>query len=222
VSFDFIAPHYRWLESIVFANALQSARTFFLDKIPTPKNVLIAGEGNGRFLQEFARRFPKVRLDCVDASAQMLRLARARLHNQDDQVRFLQNDLLTWSPEDNKYDLIVTHFFLDCFNETELEKIVATLAQSATQNAILLLADFSIPAGTLRKAHARGWLWTMHRFFRAVAGISARKLIDPSPFLEAHGFRCRRRAHWRAGLVDSAMWERPWCRDGRDTEVLPH
>ena len=71
MSFDFIAPHYRWLESIAFANTLQRARINFIDQIPAPLHVLIAGEGDGRFLREFMRKFPKALVDCVDASARM-------------------------------------------------------------------------------------------------------------------------------------------------------
>ena len=209
MSFDLIAPHYWWLENLAFANRLQNARLAFLDQIPRPRRVLIAGEGNGRFLREFARRFPEASIDCVDASVRMLRLARSRLAGIDNRIQFIQSNLLNWSPEENAYDLVVTHFFLDCFDKCELEKIVETVTNSATRNAIWLLADFSIPSGALRKTHAQIWLWAMHRFFRAVAGISARELIDPSPFLEARGFRCLRREQWRAGLLKSEMWERP-------------
>ena len=149
MSFDLIAPHYRWLESVAFANRLQNARLAFLDQIPRPRRVLIAGEGNGRFLREFARRFPEASIDCVDASVRMLRLARSRLAGIDNRIQFIQSNLLNWSPEENAYDLVVTHFFLDCFDECELEKIVETVTNSATRNAIWLLADFSIPSGAL-------------------------------------------------------------------------
>lgn len=209
MSFDFIAPHYRWLESIAFANTLQKARTFFLDQIETPRHVLIAGEGNGRFLHEFTRKFPETCIDCVDASERMLQLAREQMRDDSEgRIRFFENDLLRWLPEENVYDVIVTHFFLDCFNETEIEKLVATLATAATPNAVWLLADFSIPRAPLRKMHAKAWLRIMHRFFRDVARISARKLADPSQFLEAKGFRCAQRGQWRFGLVGSQLWLR--------------
>ena len=208
MSFDSIAPFYRWLETIAFGNSLQSARIAFLDQIGAPKRVLIVGEGNGRFLDALLQKYPALKIDCVDASARMLRLASKVARDNSAQVQFLQKDVLTSSPEVNAYDLIVTHFFLDCFNESELAKVVAELSKAATQNAIWLLADFSIPSGALRKTHAQIWLWAMHRFFRAVAGISARELIDPSPFLEARGFSRLKQKQWRAGLLKSELWER--------------
>ena len=151
MSFNFIAPHYRWLERIAFANTLQRARINFIDQIPAPLHVLIAGEGDGRFLREFTRKFPRARIDCVDASARMLELAQMRPLGDDGRIRFLQNDLLRWAPEKNTYDLIVTHFFLDCFNAVELEKIVSKLAQSATKDAVWLLRIFDSNSGIRRK-----------------------------------------------------------------------
>jgi ubiquinone/menaquinone biosynthesis C-methylase UbiE len=208
VSFDLIARHYRSLETITFANNLQVARLAFLDRIGLPKRALIAGEGNGRFLCELLRTHPRSDVDCVDASARMLELARDRAGGNQARVRFLHQDLLRWSPEENRYDLIVTHFFLDCFAGFELEKIVANLARAATRDAVWLLADFSIPPASLANLHARTWLWSMHYFFRTVAGINARRLTNPSPFLEAHRFRCADRRDSRFGLVKSEMWQR--------------
>jgi hypothetical protein len=43
VSFDSIAPYYRWIETIVFGNALQRARIYWIDKIPRPGRALIVG-----------------------------------------------------------------------------------------------------------------------------------------------------------------------------------
>jgi ubiquinone/menaquinone biosynthesis C-methylase UbiE len=208
LSFDSVAPHYRWLEAMAFGSALQKARVAYLDQIDVPKRALIAGEGNGRYLEALLERHPETPVDCVDTSTRMLQLARKRI-GEASCVRFLHEDLTVWSPGEKAYDLIVTHFFLDCFNEMELEMVVAKLSRAAAERATWLLADFSIPDNGLARIHARLWLQTMYAFFRLTTGISARKLIDPSPFLQAEGFRRRRRVHWRAGLVTSQMWERP-------------
>lgn len=209
MSFDFIAPHYRWLEHIAFANTLQKARIFFLNQISQPRRVLLAGEGNGRFLREFAQKFPEACVDCVDGSERMLQLARAQLRDdKGGRIKFFQYDVRRWVPDENVYDVIVTHFFLDCFTEAQIERVVATLAKAATPNAVWLLADFSVPRERLQKLHAKAWLWIMHRFFRGLARICARKLTDPSPFLEGEGFRCAQWEQWRLGLVGSQLWQR--------------
>jgi hypothetical protein len=79
MSFDLLAPHYRWMEALCAAGQLQRCRTALLGAIPAPQQVLVYGEGNGRFLVELCRRFPAARVIVVEASAVMIDLARARL-----------------------------------------------------------------------------------------------------------------------------------------------
>jgi SAM-dependent methyltransferase len=211
VSFDTVAPWYRTLETIAFGNALQRARVACLDEIRSPRRGLIVGEGNGRFLAALLQRQPLIKVDCVDSSHRMLALARRNISetnpNQIDRVAFLERDIASWSPND-RYDLIVTHFFLDCFGTKEVGDIVAKLAQAAAPKAVWLLADFRIPSGGLARAHAQAWLSLMYAFFRGVAGIAARELVDPSPFLRVEGFTLERQHLFRHGMLKSELWRR--------------
>jgi trans-aconitate methyltransferase len=191
VSFDLVALHYRWLETITFGNALQRARTCWIDTLARPKRTLILGEGDGRFLCELVRAYPKIDIDCIDASEAMLQLARARLRRRHPEsfsrVNFIREDILKWSPR-KSYDLLVTHFFLDCFPDRELQAIIAKLASAAEPGAVWLVADFTIPRKRFARAHARLWLRMMYAFFRATAGIAAKELVDPIPYLDGYGF----------------------------------
>ena len=191
MSFDFVAPHYRWLEAIAFGNALQRARTCWINTIARPKRTLIVGEGDGRFLCELVRAYPKIDVDCIDASQAMLQLARARLRRMHPEsfshVHFVRENILKWAPR-KSYDLLVTHFFLDCFPDRELQAIIAKLASAAEPGAVWLIADFTIPRKRFAQAHARVCLRMMYTFFRATAGIAANGLVDPVPCLAARGF----------------------------------
>ena len=191
MSFDLVAPHYRWLETIAFGNALQRARTCWIDAIARPKRTLILGEGDGRFLCELVRAYPKIDVDCIDASQAMLQLARGRLRRMRPEsfsrVHFIHEDILKWSPRES-YDLLVTHFFLDCFPGRELQAIIAKLASAAEPGAAWLIADFTIPRERFARAHAKSWLRMMYTFFRATAGIGAKELVDPIPYLDEYGF----------------------------------
>jgi ubiquinone/menaquinone biosynthesis C-methylase UbiE len=82
MSFDRLAPHYRWMEFFLAGEKLQRCRTTFLDEIPRAGRVLLLGEGNGRFLPACCTRFPEAHIDCVDASAAMIVQARRRLQRQ--------------------------------------------------------------------------------------------------------------------------------------------
>jgi len=210
VSFDAIAPWYRALETIAFGNALQRARIAGLDAVGSPRRVLIVGEGNGRFLVELLQRHPLIRIDCVDSSERMLDMARRQVlqivPQELGRVAFFQEDVRSWSPND-RYDLIVTHFLLDCFGTQQVGNVVAKLAQAAAPNAIWLLADFRIPENGLAHAHARAWLALMYWFFRSTARIEARELVDPSPFLRAEGFTLERQLLFCYGMLKSELWQ---------------
>jgi ubiquinone/menaquinone biosynthesis C-methylase UbiE len=139
----------------------------------------------------FASSYAEIEVDCIDASEAMLQLARARLRRMHPEsfsrVHFVHENILKWTPR-KSYDLLVTHFFLDCFPGRELQAIIAKLASAAEPSALLLLADFTIPRKRFARAHARLWLRMMYTFFRASAGIAAKELVDPIPYLDGYGF----------------------------------
>jgi ubiquinone/menaquinone biosynthesis C-methylase UbiE len=209
VNFDLVAPHYRWLETIAFGNALQNARTCWIQQIPRPRRTLILGEGNGCFLCELLRAHPKIDIDCVDASGRMLALACARVCRLRPEslasVRFFHRDVLNWSPSDS-YDLLVTHFFLDCFPPEQVGAIVAKLAQAARSDAVWLIADFCIPHRRFARIHAKLWVRMMYAFFRVVAAIPAKELVDPTPYLQCNGFVGRSRKLSRGGMLRSDVY----------------
>jgi len=211
VSFDRVARSFRLLETIAFGQSLQRARVRWLETIPRPHRVLILGEGNGRFLCELLRVHPKIDIDCIDASERMLTLARTRTCQRDPEswsrVQFIHADIRNWSPL-HSYDLIVTHFFFDCFPRDQVKAIVHKVARAATPGAVWLLADFTVPpAGILARAHAKFCLRIMYLFFRNATGITANQLVDPSPYLEEHNFVPISRQSSRAAMLKSELWQ---------------
>jgi hypothetical protein len=70
----------------------------------------------------------------------------------------------------------------------ELQAIIAKLASAAEPGAVWLIADFTIPQKRFARGHARVWLRMMYTFFRATAGIAAKELVDPIPYLDGYGF----------------------------------
>jgi len=168
----------------------------------------VVGEGDGRFLRQLLTRHPEAQVDCVDASDRMLQLAQQRIGHDASRVNFLRRDMSSWRPTAGQYDLIVTHFFLDCFSENDLGEVVAKLSGAANENATWLLADFRVPTQAFARLRARAWLATMYWFFRNVAGIEARELVDPSPFLRAEGFSLARQHLFRQGFLKSERWRR--------------
>jgi SAM-dependent methyltransferase len=212
VSFDAVAPWYRALETIAFGGALQQSRVACLAEIQSPARALIVGEGNGRFLCELLRMHPHLDIDCVDASERMLGLAQERVERElperVDRVHFLKYDITAWAPLENHYDLVVTHFVLDCFPAAELADVIKNLACSAKPEAAWLLTDFRLPNRGFARLRARLWLAAMYQFFRLTARIPASELIDPTPLLQSEGFTLSRQHLSRGGMMKSELWRR--------------
>jgi ubiquinone/menaquinone biosynthesis C-methylase UbiE len=211
MSFDVLARHYRWMEFVLAGDKLQRCRTAFLKCIPAANNVLILGEGNGRFLLECRRTFPNAKITVVDASARMLDLARKRIEGQGFDcggIDFICADALTWAAPERAFDLIVTHFFLDCFRAEQLELLIATLTRAAVPTANWLLADFQSAPEGFAHYRSRLILWVMYRFFTVVTRLPANALTAPDPFLERHGFKLREREVHDWGLLHSDWWQR--------------
>jgi len=211
MSFDRLAPHYRWMEWLLAGGKLQRCRTAFLREIPAPRRVLMLGEGNGRCLAELLRAHPSADVTCVDASARMLECARSRVRANglgDARITFIHADALHWQPPAPEFDLLVTHFFLDCFRADQLAALVPRLAAAATQDARWLLADFSEPSSGFGKWRARWILRAMYFFFRRATRLPATRLTPPDAFLRASGFALRKRRFADWGLMHSDRWER--------------
>ena len=210
MSFDLLAPHYRWMEAVCAAGQLQRCRTALLGAIPAPQQVLVYGEGNGRFLVELCRRFPAVRVTVVEASAVMIDLARARLQRAGlagAQVAFIHADALTWQPPEGAFDLIVTCFFLDCFREDQLQHLVPAIANAATADAHWLHADFQIAPTGLMRMCSRVIVKFLYVFFRCVTRLPAHELVDVAPCLSAVGFTRLQRREFILGLLFCDLWK---------------
>ena len=211
MSFDLLAPHYRWMEALCAGGQLQRCRTALLAVISVPQRVLVYGEGNGRFLVELCRRFPEAQVTVVEASAVMIELARARLRRAGlggARVEFIHADALTWQPPVAAFDLIVTCFFLDCFREEQLQQLVPAIASAAAADAQWLHADFQIAPAGLRRVCSRVIVGILYAFFRCATRLSAHELVSVKPYLSAAGFkRCERR-EFIFGLLFCESWKR--------------
>jgi SAM-dependent methyltransferase len=199
---DHIARWYRWLEYVGFGRALERRRAAFLSEVAGARHVLALGEGDGRTLADlraatFVPGMPPTRIDYVDVSARMLQLARARAGT--DLITYYCADALTSPLPEAEYDLIVTHFFLDCFDEPDLKRVAARIARAAVPGARWIISEF----------RRSGWLVRcLYLFFRVSTGLRTRRLVDHHPVLMNHGFRLiHKRMAWR-GLLASELWVR--------------
>ena len=75
----------------------------------------------------------------------------------------------------------------------------------------MVVSDFAIPEkGVIWPLAARFLLWGMVRFFRLVAGISARRLPDLEAALSVEGWGVTRGGdkRWWGGFLSSDVWQK--------------
>jgi ubiquinone/menaquinone biosynthesis C-methylase UbiE len=208
-SFDWLAPHYRWMEWLLAGPKLQRCRAAFLNSMPAPRHALIVGQGHGRFMVELLQLHPDARCTCVDSSRRMIDVTHRRLaaHGLDaSRVEFIHADILQWTPPAAAYDLVVTHFVLDCFRPEQLAEVMPKLAKAAAPEARWLLADFQQPPAGLAKWRARAILELMYLFFQWATALPASRLTAPDPLLAQCGFQLRERRTFEWGLLHSDLW----------------
>lgn len=206
---DPIARFYRWVEYAAFGKALERRRFAFLSRAARARRVLILGEGDGRFLARLLAVNDAARVDVVEASAAMLELARGRLPAPvSGRVRFHHQDALSPLPA-GSYDLIVTHFFLDCFGAGDAARLVSGLATALEAGGAWIVSEFQEPPGRFARLHARLWLNVMYTFFRLTTGLAAGKLPPYAALLSRAGLiREDQQQEWW-GFMVSQVWRKP-------------
>jgi ubiquinone/menaquinone biosynthesis C-methylase UbiE len=190
---------------------LQRCRTSFLAETQSCRRALLLGEGPGRFLVELLRNNPRIEIVCVERSAAMVEQAVRQLKRQGldpSRVDFQRCDVLRWQAPRAEFDLVATHFFLDCFRRDELEGLVGKIGGAATPQARWLLTDFRVPASGWRKWRARMALAIMYSFFRAATGLSATRLAAVDDLMEKAGFRRAEQVTANFGFVRAELWKR--------------
>jgi len=214
MSYSGIARFYKLIEKITIGSALLDARLAHLELLAAGsmiQNALLVGEGNGSFLLPFAQRFPNTQITVLDESITMLNIARKRLESAGidiERIQFRQADVTMELPVQGSYDLMVTLFFFDNFEEATVRRIVWALQCICTPSAQWLLSDFQVPASGWRHFRARVWLKILYTFFRCVAKIPARSLSPSEAILAVTDFKPVARKTCCGDMLYSTLFQR--------------
>ena len=211
MQFDRVARYYPWMEFLFAPVLMQRCRTAYLEQTQHCRQALLAGEGHGLFLEALLRTNPKIRVSCIERSARMIEQARLRLVRKGldvSRVTFQHANLMECQWSGTSFDLIATHFFLDCLKPAQIRRVARLMAANSTPKAIWLLADFRVPETGWRRWRAIGILASLYLFFRCSVNLSAKWLTPPDRFLRASGFNLRRRRFASFGFAHSDLWQR--------------
>jgi 2-polyprenyl-3-methyl-5-hydroxy-6-metoxy-1,4-benzoquinol methylase len=203
-NFNLIAHPYRWLEYLTLGRALELCRLHFLSSLLDRKRALVLGDGDGRFLSALMAANPDIHAEAVDTSATMLHLLNKRCQAPT-RLQTHHASALTFAPT-GAYDLVVTHFFLDCLPQPDVETLIAHLAPHLAPGALWLISDFRIPPGPMRLP-ARVLVRSLYLAFRILTGLRTTRLpAHATPLIQA-GLNRMARHHSLAGLLTTELWQ---------------
>lgn len=183
-NYDNSASFYDRLSRLVFGRALVNAQVYFLPFIPKNSNVLIVGGGTGWILEEIAKIHPAgLQITYVEISANMMALSRKR-NTGSNQVNYI-NMAVEQAKLPQQFDVVITPFLFDNFNEVNLSVIFRHIHQTLKPGGIWLNTDFQLTG--------KWWqaviLKSMLLFFKVVCRVESWRLPDVTKQFSTEGYR---------------------------------
>lgn len=202
VDYSRVARVYQCIEYLAFRRLLEEVRGWCLDRLELEAGarVLLVGDGDGRFLEMLLARFPRVRVDYLEPSRAMLEVAKNRVRN-DERVRWWQSDLREW--QKSGYTLVVAHFVLDVFAESERGRIVECLVSMLCDRGELVVSDFSGPVTCVSRIK----MWLMQWFFYLTAVHPRWGLCKDDKAFRRGGVALNCEESWDKGWIYTQIWK---------------
>jgi tRNA (cmo5U34)-methyltransferase len=200
--FDSIAHIYDTLSNLVFLGAVREAQHAFLNNVSENDRVLVLGGGTGRFLPALKARIGSGQVLFVDSSSRMISLASKQVL-ADEQLIFLKGTLddvpPTFAP-----NVVITHFFLDLFDDRQLDEVIKKIKSHTGVNSKWIACDF-VNTGPIWQ---RILLKTMYIFFKIFAKLRNQALPDWYGALIRNGYLELGRQEFYRRFIRACVFER--------------
>lgn len=172
--FSPIAPVYDLIGSLFFGGKLHSSQLENLSKLPKRfKHILIVGGGTGKFLKDLIAVKEFEQLTYVDISPKMIDLAKSKVSEKEN-IHFINGDEATIPNQ--SYDLIITHYFLDCFDQEKFEELAHRLLNKLTVGGYWSMVDFYINP---KSSHFKKYfVCFLYKFFKLSCHLNTKELPD--------------------------------------------
>jgi hypothetical protein len=119
-------------------------------------------------------------------------------------------DARTWHPPPpilgRPYDLVATHFFLDCLSPQDVEALAGKLHRAVSPSGLWLVSDFAVPPGWFGRLVAGPLVAGLYFAFGLLTGLAIRTLPDHGPALRGAGFTLLERRRRLGGLLIAELW----------------
>lgn len=211
--FDRLARPYRWMEYLSFGTMLESCRFHFLPQLHDTEHSLLLGDGDGRFTAALLQQAPQAQATAIDGSEAMLHALRQRCESVHAGTRVetickLLNEGLPTAVQAKTFDLVTTHFFLDCLSEAEVDRIAHDAAACTTANARWVVSEFRIPDQGAMRLPSRIVVRLLYLSFGILTGLRTQRLPAYESILPKHGWHLAQQQTRMGGLLVSQLWQR--------------
>lgn len=198
--FNVIAPFYDRLAAVVFGADILESQLCFLTEVPPHAKVLVLGGGTGKWLNELLRINPTCVVYYVDASSKMLAIAKSRC-NSKGQVNFIHGT--EESIPDEKYEIVVTYFFVDLFDESKLDMLIRDIGEKLKVGGQWIVADF---------VRERNWhrllLGVMYAFFAFLRAVDTTKLPDWQEIFIQNNYQVQKSKSFFRNFIKSCVYDK--------------
>lgn len=206
-NFDRLARAYRWLEWFSFGPILWRCRCAFLGWMKDSRAALVIGDGDGRFTAHLLKSNPYILIQAIDSSKAMLdqlfRTAAANIGRVHAKVADARGSIRFTE----RFDLIVTHFFLDCLTTCEVESLARGLHRRLEPGARWVISEFAVPENFYGRFFAGPLVSALYFAFGLLTGLQVRRLPRYRDALMGAGFVLTQQRKWLKGLLVSEIWE---------------
>jgi len=177
--FDLVAPIYDPLATLVFCGAIRRSQVALLPHLAGARSAIVIGGGTGWFLLELLRRTNISQILYVEKSQRMLRrsrmLVKRKMPEAAARVEFRLGTEASLAESDGAFDVIVTNFFLDIFNDDNCVAVAQALDQCLVSDGRWLFVDFHTPPPGPARWFATVLFKVMFTFFNVLSHMESRR-----------------------------------------------
>ncbi len=182
--FDRIAPFYDLLATVFSFNTIWRSQSHFIPGLKKNSSVLILGGGTGKILEELDRQDVVGSCVYVELSAKMMERTKKRWSGER-RVVFIHGSVENIPNE--RFDIIITPYVLDCFDENELDKVMNALRDHHSPSGQWLLTDFAKDNLITR---------TLYFFFRITGSLKVKRLPEFEKQFTRLGYKVEREKYF--------------------------
>lgn len=197
-----IASVYDLICRLVFGSSIVDAQKAYLGRLPKEGKVLFIGGGSGLLLKELVLIRPLLEIDYIDSSAKMIRSSRSMLKNLRHKVEFIKGNENSIPSE--KYDAIITFFYLDLFEFNYRKSVFKTLNQKLKNKGLWLISDFNKP----RNWHQKFLEKLMFCFLEIMTGIESRGIENYQELFHGSSFDKLEETQYFSGFIFSSIYHK--------------